>query len=72
MFNMSRLEQIGKNIKKFREMREISQEKLAEKVDLSREYIVRLERGQKSPSLKTVFNIADTLGVQLKDIFNMK
>lgn len=53
-------------------MREISQEKLAEKVDLSREYIVRLERGQKSPSLKTVFNIADTLGVQLKDIFNMK
>ncbi len=44
-------------------IKNISQEKLAEMVDLSREYITRVENGQKNISLKKLFAIADALDV---------
>ena len=56
---MSRLELLGKNIAKFRQQKNLSQEKLAELVDLS-----RVERGQKNISLKKLFAIADALDVE--------
>lgn len=62
---MTRLESLGKNIRKYREARNWTQEFLAEKVDLSREYIVRIEKGQKFVSLKKIFQIADALEVKL-------
>ena len=61
---MSRLELLGKNIAKFRQQKNLSQEKLAELVDLSREYITSEERGQKNISLKKLFAIADALDVE--------
>lgn len=67
---MSRLKLLGKNIKKYRLAKNFSQEYLAEKVDLSREYIVRIEKGQKHISLKKLFILADVLDVKLKDLFN--
>ena len=54
---------MGQNIAKYRMNKHISQEKLAEIVDLSREYITRVENGQKNISLKKLFAIADALGV---------
>ena len=49
---MSRLDKLGKNIAKYRNAKGWSQEKLAEVVDLSREYVTRVEKGQKNISLK--------------------
>ena len=60
---MSRLKILGENIAKYRQQKKLSQEKLAELVDLSREYITRVERGQKNISLKKLFAIADALEV---------
>lgn len=60
---MSRLEQLGQNIAKYRKEKQFSQEKLAEIVDLSREYITRVENGQKNISLKNLFAIADALNI---------
>lgn len=60
---MSRLKLLGQNIAKYRQMRKLSQEKLAEMVDLSREYITRVENGQKNISLKKLFAIADALDI---------
>ncbi len=60
---MSRLKILGQNIAKYRQAKSLSQEKLAELVDLSREYITRVERGQKNISLKNLFAIADALGL---------
>ncbi len=60
---MSRLEQLGQNIAKYRKEKQFSQEKLAEIVDLSREYITRVENGQKNISLKKLFAIADALNI---------
>lgn len=63
----------NKKVKKFphsylstiqhRKIKNISQEKLAEMVDLSREYITRVENGQKNISLKKLFAITDALDV---------
>lgn len=61
---MSRLKNLGKNIKKYRDAKGFSQEVLAEKVNLSREYITRIENGQKHVSLKKLFCLADVLGVK--------
>jgi transcriptional regulator with XRE-family HTH domain len=41
----------------------ISQDELAARSGYHRTYIGQLERGEKSPSLRTVFNLAATLGV---------
>ncbi len=65
---MSRLKKLGANIKKYREAKKLSQELLAEKVDLSREYITRIENGQKYVSLRKLFLLADVLGVKFSDL----
>ncbi len=65
---MSRLKILGQNIAKYRQQNKLSQEKLAELVDLSREYITRVERGQKNISLKKLFAIADALDVKFRDL----
>jgi transcriptional regulator with XRE-family HTH domain len=67
---MSRLKELGKNIAEYRKKKDWSQEFLAEKVDLSREYIGRVENGQKSISLRKLFLIADVLGTPVKNFFN--
>ncbi len=69
---MSRLDKLGKNIAKYRNEKGWSQEKLAEIVDLSREYITRVERGQKNISLKKLFAIADALNVDFCNLTNFK
>ena len=68
---MSRLEKLGANIAKYRHSKGLSQEKLAELVDLSREYIVRVEKGQKNISLKKLFAIADALEVDFSTLTNL-
>ena len=67
---MSRLQILGQNIAYFRRLRGWSQEFLAEKADLSREYVTRVERGQKNISLKKLFLITDILGVKFSQLTN--
>ena len=67
---MSRLKLLGKNIAYFRQQKGWSQEYLAEKVELSREYITRVENGQKNISLKKLFAIADVLNAKFSQLTN--
>lgn len=69
---MTRLQFLGKNIKKYRLKNNYSQEFLAEQCDLSREYISRIESGQKYVSLKKIFLIADVLKVSVNTLFDFK
>ena len=46
-----KLDTIGKNIRKFREIKKLRQEDLAEKTDLTTNYIGMIERGEKIPSI---------------------
>lgn len=57
------LQSIGENIRSYRKKRKWRQEDLAEKVDLSVNYISLLERGEKIPALDTFIDIVNVLGV---------
>lgn len=54
---------IGENIRKYRKMKALSQENLAEKTDLSANYIGMIERGEKMPSLETFITILNALDI---------
>lgn len=54
---------IGKNIRKYRKQRGLTQEALAEKVGLSTNFLGALERGEKALTLKTLISIVDALDI---------
>lgn len=56
-------EYIGKKIKEYRKIKDLTQENLGEKAGLHYTYIGQVERGEKEPSLKSLLNIADALDV---------
>lgn len=62
---MSRLLSLGKNIKKYRKAKKLSQNQLAELIDLSREHLACIETGKEFISLRKLFLIADVLNVPL-------
>lgn len=47
----------------------ISQERFAEICNVHRTYIGAIERGEKSPTLKTIEKIANGLNVQISEFF---
>lgn len=57
------LNSIGRNIRKYRLMKKLRQEDLAEKADLSINYVGAIERGEKLPSLETLIVIINALEV---------
>jgi transcriptional regulator, XRE family protein len=58
------LKVFGTNLRKYREERNISQEKIAEMAGLHRTYISDIERFQRSISLGNVQKIADALEIE--------
>ncbi len=58
-----KLDTIGANIRNIRLQRKMRQEDLAEKAELSPNYIGAIERGEKIPSLETLLNIINVLNV---------
>lgn len=54
---------LGKQIREIRKQRHLTQEKLAEMVDLSVPYISHLERGSKKPSMAVLVRLAECLSV---------
>lgn len=58
-----KLATIGNNIRKYRLMKKLRQEDLAEKAGLTANYIGMVERGEKIPSLETFIKILNTLGI---------
>ena len=70
-----KLKSLGKNIKKFRIKRNLRQEDLAEKTNLSPNYIGMVERGEKTPSLESFIAILNALDVSadmvMSDVLNV-
>jgi len=48
----------------------VTQAQLAERVDISPEFMSRLERGLKAPSLDSANKIAHALGITLSELFH--
>jgi transcriptional regulator with XRE-family HTH domain len=59
---------VGENIHIIRRRAHLSQEKLAEKADLTTNYIGEIERAEKKITLETLEKIAKVLGVRISDL----
>lgn len=58
----------GRALREVRESRGVSQEQLALDANYDRTYISLLERGTRSPTLRTVVELAEVLNVQPSEI----
>lgn len=64
------LKRLGLKIAYYRKLNGFSQEELAEKADISRTHMSRIETAQCTPSLITLINISTQLNISLKDLFD--
>jgi len=63
---------LANNMKRFRKIRGLSQEKLAEKAGASANYIALIECGKNFPSLQMIEHIAKALEIDELDLFDKK
>jgi putative transcriptional regulator len=57
------------NLRKYRQLADMTQEDLAARVNVRRETIVRLEAGKYNPSLKLAIDISRAVKAPIEDIF---
>lgn len=62
--------QIGRKIKDLRIQKNLTQEELADRCELSKGFISQLERDLTSPSIATLVDILQCLGTGLRDFFD--
>jgi len=60
---------LGKKIKKLREERNLTQEKLAEKATISLDYLGKIEVNINKPGLLTLLKLADALEISMGELF---
>jgi len=62
----------GKNLKYYRQKKDLTQEELAELVDVSPQYISRLETGKHSPSFDIIEYLSEILEIEPFQFFQEK
>lgn len=63
---------MGNNIKYYRQMKGITQQELADKLNVSRQYISEIENGKKLPTIKIAFDCANILCTTVDMLFYYK
>jgi transcriptional regulator with XRE-family HTH domain len=63
------IQKFGKNLRKIRKNRNMSQETLAIKAETSRSQIARIERGEINPTITTVKKIAEVFQIEIQILF---
>lgn len=61
---------IGARIKQIRTKKGFTQEELSERIEINPKYLSSIERGKENPTLNTLIRIAESLEVDLGEIFN--
>jgi transcriptional regulator with XRE-family HTH domain len=59
---------LGETVRYYRKRAKLSQEKLAEKANLSTVFISHIERGVENVSMDAIQRIAKSVGVQVSDL----
>lgn len=68
--DMDTKEMIGSRIREIRTKKGMTQEALAEKMGINPKFISSIERGKENPTLNTIINLADSLGVPIGEVFS--
>src|SRR5690625_6339508 len=61
---------INTNLKKLRQQHQLTQEELAEKLDVSRQVIAKWEKGESTPAIHFCVKLADLYDVTIDDLIN--
>jgi len=61
---------VGNRLRQLREERKVSMRALAQKSGLSANALSMIERGKASPSVSTLYKLADAMGVPITDFFS--
>lgn len=67
---MNQKELIGNRIKELRKKKELSQEELSEKAEITPNYLSRVERGTENPTLDMFIRLTNALGVEMWELFD--
>jgi transcriptional regulator with XRE-family HTH domain len=59
---------VGRNVKRLREKKGLTQEQFAEISGFSQQYISSLERGRRNPTIITLYELSVALGVNHVDL----
>lgn len=54
---------VGRNVRRIRQRKDLTQEQFAELSGFSQQYISSLEQGRRNPTVVTLFELATALGV---------
>jgi len=60
--------QLARTIQRLRQEWHITQEQLADRLNVSQSWLARIETGREIPNLKRLQQIAKALGVQVKEL----
>lgn len=60
----------GRRLRQLRVERGLSQATLAERIDVTPEYVSRIERGRVGPSMEILSRLGRALGVDVRDLFD--
>lgn len=55
---------LGKNVRKLRKLKGMTQEQLALEADMERSYVSDLERGTRNPSVRALGRLAEALSIK--------
>jgi transcriptional regulator with XRE-family HTH domain len=59
---------LGKNLKRLREKKNLSQGRIAKMLGVGRSFITNIEHGKTNPTLKTISKLARVLGVSAEKL----
>ncbi len=62
----------GKNLRKIRRRKDLTQEKLAETLGVSVEFVSNMERGVNAPSFETIEKIANAFDLSAAQLFDFE
>jgi len=61
----------GKRLRELRQAKGLAQDQLAIKAGLNPSYVGFIERGERNPTLQTIWKLAQALRVDLKEFFEL-
>jgi transcriptional regulator with XRE-family HTH domain len=69
---MDERKRLGRRVKELRQLRQYTQEQLAERVEINPKYLSSIERGGENPTLDLLIRLAKGLQVELYELFQLE
>lgn len=63
------LKAFGKRLSEIRKQKGVTQEQLADKVEVHRTYIGFIEQGKRNPSIANIYKISKALKIEIVELF---